>query len=118
LGVYQIARAEIQSIVEALQLDSQAIESTLRRWLFTSEIPETPIDSDAHWREIHAMGPEWRDLARIGLRYASMTTSEAEVEHLLCEQKDLQGRHDVSFGTQVSHSLLAIRHAEYRNHPF
>jgi hypothetical protein len=55
LGVYQIARAEIQSMAEGLQLDSRTIESMLRRWLFSSDIPETLIDSDAHWREIYAM---------------------------------------------------------------
>jgi hypothetical protein len=58
LGVHQIARAETQSMAEALHLDSRAIEPMLRRWLSTSEIPETLTDSDAHWREIHVMGPE------------------------------------------------------------
>jgi hypothetical protein len=68
LKVYQIARAEIQSVAEALQLDSQAIEPMLRRWLFTFEILETLIGSDWPRREIHAMGPEWRDFTRIELR--------------------------------------------------
>jgi hypothetical protein len=58
LEVYQIARAEIQSMAEALHLDSRAIEAMLGIWLFTSEIPETPTDSDAHWCEIHVMGSE------------------------------------------------------------
>jgi hypothetical protein len=52
LEVYQIARAKIQSMAEGLQLDSGAIGPMLCRWLFASEIPETAIDSDAHWREI------------------------------------------------------------------
>jgi hypothetical protein len=47
-----------------------------------------------------------------------MGTSEAEVDRRLCEQKDLQGRHGVNFGTQVLHSHLAIRYAEYPNSSF
>jgi hypothetical protein len=35
----------------------------------------------------------------------------------LCGQKNFQGRDGVKFGTQVLHSRLAIRHAEYLNHP-
>jgi hypothetical protein len=36
-----------------------------------------------HWREANAISEKWRDLARIGVRYASLATSEAAVERLL-----------------------------------
>jgi hypothetical protein len=104
------AIATIRKVSEALELDPDQIEQKYREWLFTLNVPDSPADTEQHWREVHSLGPEWCGLARIGLRYASMGTSEAEVERLLREQKHVQGMHGTNYGTETLHARLVLRH--------
>jgi hypothetical protein len=113
-GALPIAIHEIRSIAAALEMDADSIERQLRDWIFTLKIAGAPTLPDRHWRNVHAQGPEWHDLARLGMRYVSMGTSEAEVERLLGEQQDIQGRHGTNYGTESLHARLVLRH-EHRN---
>jgi hypothetical protein len=77
---FTIALGRTKVIPAALDLDAKHVEMGLREWLFTASILEVPGLPDPHWREVHARNPEWKDLARIGVRYANMGVSEADVE--------------------------------------
>jgi hypothetical protein len=112
VGVFPVACEEIRKTSAALSMNAAHIEEKFPEWLFTDHVPQTSVNSDAHWREVHAMGADWRDLARIGVRYASIGTSEADVERLLREQKDIQGLHGVNYGTETLHARLCLRHEE------
>jgi hypothetical protein len=109
VAVFQITKANIRTMSEAMELDSDQIEQRYREWLFILTVPNAPINPDEHWREVHSLGPEWCGLARIGVRCAWMGTSEAEVERLLPEQKQIQGMHGVNYGTETLHARLVIR---------
>jgi hypothetical protein len=82
----------------------------LREWLFTASIPDVPELPEPHGREVHARNPEWKDLARIGVRCANMGVSEPDVEKLIGEQQQIQGPHGVNFGTDTLHARLVLRH--------
>jgi hypothetical protein len=97
-------------MASALDLNRDQIGEKLMRGLFTDEIPNAPITSDLHWRRIHAIDETWTGLARIGVRYASIATSEADVGRRLGEQKDVQGFHGVNFGSQTLHARLVSRY--------
>jgi hypothetical protein len=56
------------------------------------------------------MAPEWREMARIGVTYASIETSEAFLDRLLGEQKEIQGHHGVNFGTETFQARLVLRY--------
>jgi hypothetical protein len=72
--------------------------------------------SNSAWPERSLIHCEpWRNV-RIGLKYASIGTSEASVERLLSEQKAAQGPYGVNFGTETLHARLVARH-EYRPPP-
>jgi hypothetical protein len=111
-GVLQVAITQVRSIARALDLNPDQIEEKLMPWLFTDEIPNTPTTSNLHWRTVHAIDETWTGFARIGVRDASIATSEADVERLLGEQKDVQGFHGINFGTQTFHARLALRYEE------
>jgi hypothetical protein len=93
-----------------LDLKPDQIEEKLMRWLFTDEISNASTRSDLHWRRVHAIDETWTGLARIGVQYASMATSEADVERRLGEQKDVQGFHGVSSRTQNLHTRLVLKY--------
>jgi hypothetical protein len=111
-GAYEIAKREIRGMAAALGMDGDSIVERFNEWLFTLDVCEVGWDPDRHWREVHLAQAKWADLARIGLRYASIGTSEASVERLLGEQKEVQGRHGVNFGTETLHARLVLRHEE------
>jgi hypothetical protein len=108
-GVLQVAITQVRSRASALDLNPDQIEEMLMRWLFPDEIPNAPTTSDLHWRRVHAINETWTGLARIGVRYASIATSEADAERRLGEQKDVQ-IHGVNFGTQTLHARLVLRY--------
>jgi hypothetical protein len=110
IGGLHTAIGNLRKMAEAMALDANQIEQRYRDWLFTLAMPDIPVDSDADWREVHSLGPEWHGLARLGLRCASMGTSEAEVERLLREQMQVQGVHGVNYGTETLHVRLGLRH--------
>jgi hypothetical protein len=110
-GAFQIACKQIQDQADSLSLpDARNIVSAFRAWLFARNVPDEPVNPDAHWRELHARGPAWTALARIGLRYASIATSEADVERVIGEQQQIQGPSGVNFGTETLHARLVLRH--------
>jgi hypothetical protein len=45
----------------------------------------------------------------IGMRYASVATSEADFDRILAEQQELQGAHRVNYGTNALHARLILR---------
>jgi hypothetical protein len=109
-GAFHIAQAQVRQMAGALGMDPDEASDKLGEWLFTLEIPDAPTIPDLHWREVHARHPKWKDLARIGIRYASMATSEATVERILGEQQEVQGAHGVNYGTETLHARLVLRH--------
>jgi hypothetical protein len=111
LGAFQTACRQIQAQANALNLpDVSEILNSFKSWLFTREVPDEPTNSDVHWREAHALGPPWTGLARIGLRYCSIGTSEADVERVIGEQRQIQGSFGGNFGTETLHARLVLRH--------
>jgi hypothetical protein len=97
-------------MARALGMDADQITVKLPDWLFTLEILDAPTIPDLHSREVHAKHPDWRDFARIGVCYASIATSEADIERILGEQQELQGAHGVNYGTNTLHAQLVLRH--------
>jgi hypothetical protein len=93
-----------------MELDSDQIEQQCPEWLFTSTVPDAPINPDEHWLEVHSLGQEWCGRARIGVRDASMGTSGSEMERLLREQKQIQAMHGVNYGTETMHARPVMRH--------
>jgi hypothetical protein len=86
------------------------VEKKFRCWMFKGQVPDILTDEDIHWRTVHALGDKWKDLARIGVRYAAMATSEAEVERLFSVQKNGQGILGVNFGTATLDARLFLRY--------
>jgi hypothetical protein len=111
---FTIALGRTNVIAAALDFDVEHVEMGLREWLFTASILDGPELPDPHWREEYARNPEWKDLGRIGVRYASMRVSEADVERLIGEQQQIQGLHGVNFGTEMLHARLVLRHQPHR----
>jgi hypothetical protein len=111
MGAFCMAIKRVKHMAEALGIDQNELEIRLREWLFTQSVPDIQGCPDQHWREVHAQSPAWRNLARIGVRYATIGTSEAEVERLIGEQQEIQGQHGVNFGTDTLHARLVVRHA-------
>jgi hypothetical protein len=109
-GAFHIAKGEIRQMATTLGMDADQIVVKLRDWLFTLEIPDASTIRDLHWREVHARHPDWRDFARIGMHYASVTTSEADVERILGVQPELQGVHGANCETATLHARLVLRH--------
>jgi hypothetical protein len=109
-GAFHIALRKVKEMATTLGMDPERIEKRFRKWLFTNQVPDAPTIANLHWREVHAIGEKWHDLARIGVRYASLATSEADVERLLGEREDVQGAHGVNFGTQTLDARLALRY--------
>jgi hypothetical protein len=109
-GAFQMACSQIRHMASALQLNPDEIEARFRAWLFTAEVPDAPTITDSHWREVHSIDEKWVGMARIGVRYASIATSEAEVERLFRERQDVQGMHGVNFGTHTLDARLVLRY--------
>jgi hypothetical protein len=101
-GTFHITLDETTEMPQSLGLDVMHIERSLRQLLFTLDVPDAPTNPELHEREVHARGPQWKDLARIGLRFASTATSEAEVERLLREQQDIHGLHAMGHHLETS----------------
>jgi hypothetical protein len=78
-----IALGRTKTIAATLDLNAEHMEMGHREWLFTVSIPDVSELPDPHWREVHARNPEWKGLARVEVRYASMGISEADVERLI-----------------------------------
>jgi hypothetical protein len=112
-NLFQVALKEMRSKADQLQLNADEVEATFRSWMFDSKVPTVPLEAAENWREVHLWPQEWHGLSKIGLRYASIGTSEDPVERLLSEQEDVQGAHGVNFGTETLHSRLCTRHAAY-----
>jgi hypothetical protein len=111
VGAFHTAQRQVREMASALGMEADNVANQLGEWLFTLEIPDAPTIPDLHWRDVHARHPKWRDLARIGIRYASIATSEAAVERILGEQQEVQGLHGVNYGTETLHARLVLRHA-------
>jgi hypothetical protein len=76
---FHIAEHGVRQMATARRIDADQIAMTLRDWLFTLEISDASTIPDLHWRQVHARHPDWRDFARIGVRYVSVATNEANV---------------------------------------
>lgn len=74
-GAFHIALRQIKEMAITLGMDPERIEKRFRKWLFTNRVPDAPTIANLHWREVHAISEKWHDLARIGVRYASIATS-------------------------------------------
>jgi hypothetical protein len=107
---FHIAEHEVRQMAAVLGMDADQIALKLRDWLFTLEIIDAPTIPDLHWREVHGRHPAWRDFARIDVHYASVATSETDVERILGEQQELQGAHGVNYGTDTLHARLVLRY--------
>jgi hypothetical protein len=114
-GAYQIAKREISAMASALGMAVDMLIKRFDEWLFTLNVPDAPTDPHCHWREVHSISPDWTELARISLRYASIGTNEASVERLIGEQKPIQGPHGVNYGTETPHAHLVLRHEKKHN---
>jgi hypothetical protein len=115
LGAFRTACQQIQ--VQANSFNLPNAENSLTAftsWVFTRDVYDAPTNSNLHWREVHALGPPWIGLARIGLRFTSSGTSEADVERMIGEQQQIQGDFGVNYGTETLHARLVLRH---QHHP-
>jgi hypothetical protein len=109
-GAWNVAVSRVREVAADLEMVPERVGKKFRSWLFKGKVPDCPTEADLHWRTVHALGAVWEDLARIGVRYAAMATSEAEVERLLSVQKDVQGIHGVHFGTATLDARLFLRY--------
>jgi hypothetical protein len=95
-GAFHTDEHEVRQMATATGMDANQIPVKLCDWLFTLEIPYALTIPDLLWREVQAGHTYWRDFARIGVHYASVATSETDVERILGEQQELQGAPDVN----------------------
>jgi hypothetical protein len=109
-GAWIVAFSRVREMAAELQMAPDRVEKKFRCRMFKGIVPDTLTDEDIHWRTVHALGDKWKDLGRIGVRSASMATSEAEVERLLSVQKTVQGIHGVHFGTATLDARLFLRY--------
>jgi hypothetical protein len=105
-GAFHIAEHEVRQMATALGMDADQIAVKFRARLFTLEIPDASTIPDLHWREVHAIHPDWRYFTRIGVGYASAATSEIDVERILGEQQELQGAYGINYGADTLHVRL------------
>lgn len=63
-----------------------------------------------YWRRIHQFN-EFKDLATLGIRLASIGVSEAEVERIFSVQKRIMGQNTFNMGTKTLHNRLILRYS-------
>jgi hypothetical protein len=107
---FTITLGRTKAIAAGLDLDAEHVEMRLREWLFTASMSDVPEHPDSHWREVHARNPEWKDLARIGVRHASTGVNKVDVERLIGEQQQTHCLHGMNFGAEKLHARLALCH--------
>lgn len=91
------------------------IGDLIQKWLFAEftndfiQIKENESMND-YWRRIHQFN-EFKDLATLGIRLASIGVSEAEVERIFSVQKRIMGQNTFNMGTKTLHNRLILRYS-------
>lgn len=87
----------------------------IQKWLFNEfskeflAIKEDETMND-YWRRIHQYN-DFKDLAVLGVRLASIGVSEAEVERIFSVPKRMFGQHTFNMGTETLHNRLVLRYS-------